>query len=528
MIRLFSKKYIITLSLVLVLFIFVVARKIFLLAAAPLKMKECNFTYPYIIDQTKPKMLTIEYPDSRIPFIQKGGVINDASCLNNTSVYGVVRVSTTEDITNALQFARENDLKITSAGTQHSMGGQSFTKNGLILDMKGFNQISLNKEEKILTAQSGATWEQIQHFLDREGLSVKAMQSINIFTVGGTLSVNAHGIAHDPGQVASTVRSMHVLLSTGEIKKVSPTENGELFRLVLGGYGLFGVILDAEIEVVDNEMYQWNTQYIEYQDFNTVYKNTIAGNPDIGLMFARLSISPKTFLTETAVHTFTKVEMSEPLPTLKKDEHTWINRLVINFSKTGEFGKWVRWKLEKFAVPRLYNCLTRNQAMGQKEECLVSRNQKMYDSMGYLKNRLEDTDILQEYFIPHDKMTEFVDGLRNIVTKNNANLLNVTIRIVHKDTITALPYAKEDRYAFVLYFNQKFNDTESKILEKTTSDLIDVATNLGGTFYLPYQLYYSKEQLRRAHPEIDDFFLAKKKYDPSALFSNTFYQKYGE
>ncbi len=44
-------------------------------------------------------------------------------------------------------------------------------------------------------------------FLDEQGLSVKAMQSINIFTVGGTLSVNAHGIAHNPGPIASTVRS---------------------------------------------------------------------------------------------------------------------------------------------------------------------------------------------------------------------------------------------------------------------------------------------------------------------------------
>src|SRR6185436_7423963 len=128
------------------------------------------------------------------------------------------------------------------------------------------------------------------------------------------------------------------------------------------------------------------------------------------------------------------------------------------------------------------------------EVCNVSRNQEMYDSMGYLKNKLADTDILQEYFIPVEKMSDFIDGLRTTVKTNGANLLNVTIRIVHKDTITALPYAKDDRFAFVLYFNQKLNEKESKILQKTTTDLIDVATSLGGTFYLPYQLYYSEAQ----------------------------------
>ena len=63
--------------------------------------------------------------------------------------------------------------------------------------------------------------------------------------------------------------------------------------------------------------------------------------------------------------------------------------------------------------------------------------------------------------------------------------------------------------------------------EKTTTDLIEVALKLDGTYYLPYQLFYSQEQLHRAYPEIDEFFAAKKKYDPIGLFTNKFYEKYG-
>lgn len=147
--------------------------------------------------------------------------------------------------------------------------------------------------------------------------------------------------------------------------------------------------------------------------------------------------------------------------------------------------------------------------------------------MNYLRNRLEDTDILQEYFIPQDKMSEFVAGLKETVEKNGANLLNVTIRVVHTDTVSALPYAKQDMFAYVLYFNQELNERQSKILQQTTVDLIDLTLGLRGTFYLPYQLYYSPAQLRRAYPEIDAFFAAKKKYDPDSLFSSKFYEKYG-
>ena len=164
--------------------------------------------------------------------------------------------------------------------------------------------------------------------------------------------------------------------------------------------------------------------------------------------------------------------------------------------------------------------------MSHKEVCLVSRNQEMYDDMAYLKNRLRDADILQEYFVPYDRMPEFVDGLRDIVQRNRANLLNVTIRTVHKDNVTALPYAREDMFGFVLYFNVRFNDEDNEILKKTTTDLIDVAERAGGTFYLPYQLFYSTEQLRKSYPNIDDFFALKKKYDSLGLFTNKFYEKY--
>jgi FAD/FMN-containing dehydrogenase len=147
--------------------------------------------------------------------------------------------------------------------------------------------------------------------------------------------------------------------------------------------------------------------------------------------------------------------------------------------------------------------------------------------MAYLESRLRDTDILQEYFVSYDRMPEFVNGLRGVVQRNGANLLNVTIRAVHQDTVTALPYAKQDIFGCVLYFNAKFNTRDKEILEKTTSDLIDVVERVGGTYDLPYQLFYSPEPLRKSYPEVDDFFAMKRKYDPVALFANKFYQKYG-
>jgi FAD/FMN-containing dehydrogenase len=520
------RRYLLVASFLFLSFFFLTAKKFFEYAAPPTAPKDCDFIYPAQPGHTTATTLVLSASAPRPLLFQQGGFINDASCLNKTAIYGIVKISSVEDLRTALRFARENGLKVTVAGQRHSMGGHSFIKGGLVLDMRSFNQLSLDKE-RVLTVQSGATWAQVQRFLDHQGLSVKAMQSINIFTIGGSLSVNGHGIAHESGQIAPTVRSIHVMLASGEIKNASLTENPDLFRHVLGGYGLFGIILDADLDVIANEAYRWNTKYLSYKDFADYYETKIAGNPRFGLAYGRLSISPTSYLTEAALHTFERIPSDGPIEPLTDSRFDWLDRLVINFSKTGGLGRWTRWQLEKYVGPRIHPCLSRNQRMAQEEGCLVSRNEEMYDSMNYLKNRLRDADILQEYFIPPQNMSAFVDGLREIVKQDDSNLLNVTIRFVHQDTITALPYAKQDMFSYVLYFNQKLDISASRKLQKTTTDLIDLVLRLHGTYYLPYQLYYSEQQLHVAYPGIGAFFAAKKQYDPLTLFTNSFYEKYG-
>lgn len=501
-----------------------VGAKTYEYSAPPRGAKSCYFTYPPE-PGNDPSDTETNRADA-IGLAQSGGFINDASCLNRTPVFGVVDVSSLDDIRRALQIARKNNLRITAAGQRHSMGGQSFVRGGLVLNMRKWNQITIDKRQMTANARSGALWAQLQQQLDREDLSVRAMQSINVFSIGGSLSVNAHGIAHRPGPLASTVKSLRIMMSNGEIRNASPQENIELFRCTLGGYGLFGVILDADLEITDNDTYQLETRFMDYREFPEYYQKHVAEDENIELMYGRVSISPTSYLRETALHTYRKTAFSIRPPFLEPDRHERLARFVFNFSKTGSVGRWMRWQLEKSLEPVEHDCIPRSRALIPKDACLVSRNQEMYDSMGFLRNRLRDTGILQEYFIPYDQMPAFIDGLRKTVIRNRANLLNVTIRVVHKDTVTALPYAKQDMFAFVLYFNQKLDEEASASLRKTTSDLIDLATAIRGTFYLPYQLYYSGEQLRAAYPEIDRFFAAKRKYDPDSTFSNKFFEKY--
>ena len=529
-IRFASKKFIFNAGvIILAVFALITGKKTYDFAAAPKEERECDFVYPRHDNIIELTINYVKFDEIGVEIQQTGGVINDASCLNKTNVYGIVQIRSEGDVAQALAFARELDLKITPAGERHSMGGQSFSKGGLVLDMRELNDVQVDGENMTMTVQSGASWKEVQAVLDPKGLAVKAMQSINLFTVGGTLSVNAHGIEHNPGQIGPTVRSMRVMLADGTIQRVSPTENRELFSAVLGGYGLTAIILDVELDIVRNDVYAWETDYIDYKAFTAFYDENVAGKENVGLMYARLSIAPGSYLAETAVHRYVDPGFDAAVKPLGGASKVWIKRLIFNISKTGGLGRWLRWTTEKYLEPGYHNCVSRNDVMsGTSEEvCVASRNQKMNQSMEYLNTRIKDTNILHEYFIPHDHTTDFIDGLRTIVQNSGVNLINVTLRIVTKDELSALPYAKDDRIAYVLYFNQKLNEQDSKKLEGATVELIDLATSLNGTYYLPYQLYYSPEQLRAAYPEVDAFFTLKKKYDPEERFSNAFYEKYG-
>src|SRR5439155_8723844 len=120
-------------------------------------------------------------------------------------------------------------------------------------------------------------------------LAVKAMQSTDIFTVGGSIAVNAHGMDHRAGSIAGTVRSLRVMLADGSVRTVTRAADPELFGLVVGGYGLFGIVLDAVIDVTDNVLYRSERRTISYRDFPRLYAEELQPDPAVQLLYAHLS-----------------------------------------------------------------------------------------------------------------------------------------------------------------------------------------------------------------------------------------------
>ena len=77
-----------------------------------------------------------------------------------------------------------------------------------------------------------------------------------------------------------------------------------------------------------------------------------------------------------------------------------------------------------------------------------------------------------------------------------------------------------------MLFNQARTAESEEAMKILTQQLINEAIALRGTYYLPYRLHATQEQLTKAYPATKNFFDLKKKYDPQELFQNQFYKAY--
>jgi FAD/FMN-containing dehydrogenase len=461
---------------------------------------------------------------------QRGGTVNDASCLNRTEVFGVLTPHTETEISEALAFARAQQIPVTASGTRHSMGGQASFPNGLVLDMQAMNQITVDTERQVVRVQPGATWRDVLEAVHPHGLSVAAMPSIDVLSVGGTISVNAHGADFRTGSLSSTVRSLRVMLPDGTVHRLDRTHEPELFRAVIGGYGLFGVILEAELELMPLDWYDMQEQVVDTGQFADHFSGYLVPDPDVRMMYAHLSTSPDTLLEQAIVYTYRRVDdPAAEVPTLRVEQDSRVGRLVLNMARTGEPGSDLKWAAQQHLLPHVRSCVrSRNDALTDAEACLVTRNQAMYNDLGLLNNRLDQyTDILQEYFLPPDQLAPFLTDAANVLRKHEAVLLSGSIRSVNPDHIK-LSYATSHRLSVVLYLSQHVDPAGVEDMATLTRTLIDLALVHGGTFYLPYQQHYTRAQLEAGYPQIDEFFALKRSYDAQLLLNNSFYHRYAQ
>lgn len=457
--------------------------------------------------------------DTRTP--PGAGQVDDASRQNRTPVAEVWPVpadagEAERQLAELLRRAAREQLVVSIAGVRHSMGGHTIYTGGIAVDMRPFRAMHLDAGSRLLHVQAGATWAEVIPYLDQRGFSVGVMQSNNSFTVGGSLSVNCHGWQFGKPPIASTVESLRLMKADGAIVRCSRAENAELFSLALGGYGLFGIILDAELRVVPNARYELHQEVAAAEELLTTFDGIVAAHQDVAMLYGRMNVTPKALLKQVVVNAYYPASAADDaLPTLHDPGMVTLRRNLFRGSAGSEYGKELRWEAE-----------TRWQPYAM--ERITSRNQLLNESTATFENRSgASTDILHEYFLPRAGVQAFLQAVRKEISRHDVDLLNVTVRQVETDHDAFLRYADQPMIAFVMLFQQSLDPHAEGQMQSLTERLIDAAIASGGRYYLPYRLHATPEQFHLAYPQADEFFRLKRKYDPSERFQSQFYAKYG-
>lgn len=239
-------------------------------------------------------------------------VIDDASRLNPTPVarhVALKNASSDEVIARIRQeiVSAAAERRPFAIGTaRHSMGGQSIPKDGTAVTLTG-GQIEIDSARMTYRVGAGARWFEVIRSLDAHGFSPVVMQSNSDFGVGSTFCVNSHGWPVRHGPFGSTVRSAKIVLADGQLVECSRTKEAELFSLAMGGYGLFGAIVELELDMVANVLLAPSYTRLHPAQFADAFINAVENDPSVRMAYGRLSVARESLFDEALMTTYRPV-----------------------------------------------------------------------------------------------------------------------------------------------------------------------------------------------------------------------------
>ncbi len=449
---------------------------------------------------------------AQIPHLASGErIVNDVTQLNPVLV---AKVEAPETIEALQELVRNAKQPVSIGGGRFSMGGQTASHDSLHIDMRKLNHVlSFSATEKTITVEAGIRWCDIQQYIDPHHLSIKIMQTYANFTVGGALSVNCHGRYIGLGPVILSVRSLEVILANGERRKTSRTEQPELFFACIGCYNAVAVIALVTFELEDNrpvKRVHKKMSRTRYKDFffTHVRENT-------GVVFHNGDIYPPFYKNTRAVSWVATTEKPTEKTKLMPLAAAYpIERYFIHAFSKSRFGKWRR---EHIIDPLVF--------AGKK---IHWRNYEAGYDVAELepRSRKESTYVLQEYFIPVQRFDEFSASMAEIFIRHGVNVINVSVRHAKQDPGSLLAWAREEVFAFVVWYKQGTQEADKNKVGVWTRELIQAAILLNGAYYLPYQAHATAEQFHLAYPNANELFAMKAKLDPGFTFRNIIWDTY--
>jgi FAD/FMN-containing dehydrogenase len=455
-------------------------------------------------------------------------LVNDIhSQLNSTRVLGISQPRSLQDVQSIVRTARKDRKVISVAGGRHAMGGQQFGTDTLLIDIRKLSRVlNLDRQHGIVEVEAGIEWpELIDGYLalqneDGQTWGIAQKQTgADRLTMAGTIAANAHGRGLKMKPFVNDVDSFVLVDATGTAHMCSRTENPELFRLVHGGYGLFGVVTSMRLRLVPRKKVERVVEIRTVDDLIAAFEKRIDDGFQYGDFQFSIEHGSEDFLHKGVFSSYRPVPIDTPIPAAQNQltDEKW--RQLLYLAHTDE-----------------------KQAFNRYADYYLSTNGQVYWSYVHQLSIYPDnyhreiddklhapypaTEMITEIDVPRPALKGFLDEVRQDFRKNRVELIYGTVRLIERDDESFLPWAKQP-YACTIFNLHTVHSPEGlKRSEYAFRRLIDMAARRGGTYYLTYHRYANRNQVKTCYPQFAEFLRLKKKYDPEERFQSDWYRHY--
>src|SRR5437667_814252 len=451
--------------------------------------------------------------------------VNDVhSQLNRTRIRELLRPRTRDEFVEIVRSASRQGLPISVSGCRHSMGAQQFATDSLCIDTRSLDRvISFDQESGLIEAEAGIQWPKLIHtYLDAQthrekqwGIAQK-QTGADTFTLGGSLSSNVHGRGLAMKPLISNIESFTLINVDGKSIRCSRHETNELFRLAIGGYGLFGPIDTVTLRLVPRQKLRRVVEIV-HANLPRRFEERIAQKFLYGDFQFSVDEKSSDFLQRGVFSCYEPIDEHEPIVAKRElRDDDWLDLLRLAYTdREKAFKRYSDYYLST-------NGQTYWSDTNQLSAYLPNYALKIRELIGGEESSL----IITEIYVPRPALPDFLRQAADLLRSNRTTVIYGTVRLIEKDDESFLAWAKQP-YARII-FNLLTLHTQRGIEASARSfrGLIDLAIARGGSYYLTYHKFAKPEHVITCYPQFKEFLQLKRKYDPAERFQSDWYRYY--
>jgi FAD/FMN-containing dehydrogenase len=431
------------------------------------------------------------------------------------------RPNSVEEVRAALLQARRRGLPVAIAGGRHAMGGQQFIDGGCVLDLRGLNRVlGFDGERGLITVEAGATWPELMRgYLSLQvgepaswGIRQKQTGADQL-TIGGALGANIHGRGLTCPPFSADVASFHLVTASGDSIICSREREPGLFSLVVGGYGLLGVVVAVTLQLVPRKKVERVVGLLSLPELVRGFEKRVAQGYTFGDFQFATDPGMAGFMSDGIFSCYRPIDNATPIGNdqIRLSQADWRRLLYLaHVNKRQAFREFTDFYLRSSGQVYWNDTHQLNIYLDDYHRALDQ----------HLGACVPGTEMITELYVPRHRLVAFMAAVREDFRAHEVNFIYGTIRLIQRDRDAFLKWAKED-YACVI-FNLHV-DHHPAGLARSGEDfrrLIDRAIEQGGSYFLTYHRHARRDQLLTCYPEIPEFMRRKRHWDPEGRFAS--------